>query len=431
MNSGVTQQKTWTTKDGSPWWLRSTRYNEPNGDYHANCYLDLWHTPKNADSVTWNDWNCKYNAKSYYCQKVKFSLKPKPGSPNGCTCKKVEIASGQTYSAGAGFLAKCTNCLRVYKSNDKNSCPVGTKSFSPSSRSDWRAFLRSSKALRAPYWIIDITRPQNGCGGCTRHTMTSDTPAQSTWKTADSSPWWLRSSRYNEPNGDYNANCYLDLWQTPANENSITWNDWRCKYYSKSYYCQGVKPRITKPTTTKPPWGDDISTTPKDGSPASCKCKKLILKGTYSAGGIVRCENCLETKKTTDKDSCPEGTKIFSPASRKDWQTFLDSCNSAGINPSLRAPHWIIDVTRPQNGCGGCTRHPMNSDNAQQKTWRTSDGTPWWFRNSRYNEPNGDYTANCYLDLWHKPANADSITWNDGRCNYRSKSYYCQKKGSV
>jgi hypothetical protein len=94
----------------------------------------------------------------------------------------------------------------------------------------------------------------------------------------------------------------------------------------------------------------------------------------------------------------------------------------------LRAPHWIIDVTRPQNGCGGCTRHVMNSGNAAQSTWRTSDKSAWWLRNTRYNEPNGDYTANCYLDLWRTPANENSITWNDGRCNYRSKSYYCQPK---
>jgi len=68
----------------------------------------------------------------------------------------------------------------------------------------------------------------------------------------------------------------------------------------------------------------------------------------------------------------------------------------------------------------------MNFDNPAQKTWRTSDGTPWWLRSTTYNEPNGDYNANCYLDLWHNPPNENSITWNDGRCNYHANSYYCQ-----
>jgi len=67
------------------------------------------------------------------------------------------------------------------------------------------------------------------------------------------SPWWLRKSTYNEPNGDYHANCYLDLWHAPANENSVTFNDGNCNYHSKSYYCQTVKSKKSK-TTTHPPW---------------------------------------------------------------------------------------------------------------------------------------------------------------------------------
>jgi hypothetical protein len=239
MNAGNGAQKSWRTSDDSPWWLRSTRYNEPNGDYHANCYLDLWHAPKNENSVTWNDGNCNYHAKSYYCQLLQVSTKPKAGSPNGCRCQKVDLAG--SYSAKT--LLKCTGCLDVYRATQKNSCPTGTKIFAPASRSDWKTFLASASPLRAPHWIIDITRPQNGCGGCTRHTMSSKTPAQATWRTSDRAPWWLRSTRYNEPNGDYNANCYLDLWQTPRNENSVTWNDGRCNYHSKSYYCQLAKKR--------------------------------------------------------------------------------------------------------------------------------------------------------------------------------------------
>jgi hypothetical protein len=96
----------------------------------------------------------------------------------------------------------------------------------------------------------------------------------------------------------------------------------------------------------------------------------------------------------------------------------------------LRAPNWIIDITRPQNGCGGCTQNAMNSANAAQGTWRTSDGSPWWLRDRTYNEPNGDYEANCYLDLWHTPKDENSVMWNDQKCSYKSKSYYCQRKNN-
>jgi hypothetical protein len=316
--------------------------------------------------------------------------------------------------------------LDVYRTTQKNSCPAGTKIFSPASREDWKTFIDSATPLRAPHWIIDVTRPQNGCGGCTGNPMNSGNAAQSTWQTADDSPWWLRSTRYNEPNGDYTANCYLDLWQTPPNENSVTWNDGRCNYHSKSYYCQSAKGKSAAKdaTTTAPPWRTKtVSTKPKEGSPSSCKCEKLKLKGTYSPGAILKCTNCLTARRKTDKDSCPEGTKIFAPQSREDWKTFIASGGT-----SLRAPHFIIDVTRPQNGCGGCTGNPMNSGNSRQSTWKTSDGSPWWLRSTTYNEPNGDYHANCYLDIWHAPTNENSIGWNDGSCSYHSKSYYCQPK---
>jgi len=112
--------------------------------------------------------------------------------------------------------------------------------------------------------------------------------------------------------------------------------------------------------------------------------------------------------------------KIFSPRSRRDWKTFLKSAGP------LRAPHWIIDVTRPQNGCGGCKRYPMNSKVPQQATWKTSDGSAWWLRSIRYNEPNGDYQGNCFMDLWKPPTSPDTVKFNDGRCKYRSRSYFCQ-----
>jgi hypothetical protein len=331
------------------------------------------------------------------------STTPATGSPASCKCERVTMNG--PYSPGA--VVKCVNCLDVSKSTEKTSCPSGTKLFSPQSRQDWDSFLKSAGPLRAPHWIIDVTRPQNGCGGCTSHTMNSQTTQQQSWVTKDSSPWWLRSTRYNEPNGDYHANCYLDLWQTPANSNSVTWNDGSCSYHSKSYYCQVVK----------------FSLKPKTGSPKGCTCKKVELNGKYSARFLLKCDNCLDVRRTKDKNSCPSGTKLFSPTSREDWKTFIKSATQ------LRAPHWIIDITRPTNGCGGCTKKAMNSKEAAQGTWKTADGSPWWLRSTTYNEPNGDYHANCYLDLWHNPPNENSVTWNDGNCNYHSKSYYCQTVG--
>ena len=177
-------------------------------------------------------------------------MKPAKGSPASCKCKKVELTSG--YSAG--MLVRCDQCITVYRSSQRHSCPTGMKIFSPRTRRDWKTFISSTPPLRAPHFIIDVTRPQNGCGGCTRYAMKSTTPQQATWRTSDRSPWWLRSTRYNEPNGDYSANCFLDLWRTPHNsENNIVFNDGRCHYRSRSYYCQPVMPKPKPPPPPPPP----------------------------------------------------------------------------------------------------------------------------------------------------------------------------------
>merc|ERR1719198_2112716 len=182
----------------------------------------------------------------------------------------------------------------------------------------------------------------------------------------------------------YQANCYMDLsWSASdtdaypyytSNADDVRFNvtpnsDVGCQYHSHSYYCQT--------------FSYDFTPTVVAGVAATgCTCKKVQLTGAYSAPVLLKCEECAPIRSSEQANSCPAGTKLFAPQSREDWQTFLASASP------LRAPHWIIDVTRPQNGCGGCTRNPMNSGNSAQKTWRTSDAAPWWLRNSRYNEPN-------------------------------------------
>merc|ERR1719454_814917 len=327
--------------------------------------------------------------------------KPRKGSPKSCKCRRVTLEGH--YSAGP--LVKCTNCHDIRRSLDKSSCPRGTKLFSPGSRSDWRTFLSSTGPLAHPHFIVDITRPQSGCGGCTSNAMNSGNSNQKSWRTADGSRWWLRSTKYKEPSGDYAANCFLGLSKVKAvNENSITFNDHQCNYHSKSYYCQKVK----------------ILLTPKKGSPSSCRCTPVTLASKYSAGMLVKCEQCLSVSRSQQKNSCPKGMKIFSPRSRRDWKTFIVSANP------LRAPNFIIDITRPQNGCGGCGKYPMNSGVPNQATWRTSDGSHWWLRSTRYSQPSGDYTANCFMDLWRVPSSENTIQFNDKKCSYRSRSYYCQ-----
>merc|ERR1712216_180196 len=127
-------------------------------------------------------------------------------------------------------------CKDVYKSHDDNSCPLGMKIFAPKTQVDWATLLASAAPLRNPHWIVDITRPQKGCGGCSDHPMNSGD--QGTWVTTDREPWWLRSTVYTQPDDPgYGANCYLDLPKNnPESPNSVTFDDNECDYHSRSYF---------------------------------------------------------------------------------------------------------------------------------------------------------------------------------------------------
>jgi len=309
--------------------------------------------------------------------------------------------------------------------------------------------------------------------------MNSANAQQSSWKTSDGSPWWLKSVGTNEPNGDYTANCFLSVSALPNSPGKgPSFNDGSCRYRSNAYYCQ---PKAIKtcgsqgnnagaalpgmPVSTSTPcecqekcsidakcraWTHDgtscylraeygielksstarsdqktVSETPNSGSPSTCRCNEIMLSRFYSAGSLVQCVGCLDVSKSIQKNSCPKGTKIFSPASLTDWQAIVATLGTGGLG-AIRSPHLIVDVTRPSNGCGGCKGSSMNSQNAQQSTWKTSDGSPWWLRSSTHNEPSGDYYANCFLNLYDADTTPESMTFNDAKCGYHSKSYLCQ-----
>jgi len=363
---------------------------------------------------------------------LSIPTEPNPASkPAGCECKRVTLDG--PFSPGP--IVKCTGCTDVSRSQQTNSCPDTTKLFAPRSHQDWETFLVSAdpKTVRSPNFIIDITRPLDGCGTgemCANeteaHAMNTLTQQENVavradrWVTTDESHWWLRETSFTAPTANYQANCYLDLtgtideageWVKP-HADSITFANDACNYHSKSYYCQLI----------------DLDLKPKAGSPASCSCKRVEISEEHTplhAGVLIMCQKCLDVYKSQDKNSCPPGTKIFSPATREDWVTFLASASV------LRDPHFIIDIIKDTDGCSASNtcNATMKSDNPSQATWHTSDGSPWWLRDTEYSQPNGDYTANCYMDLMpsgDKPTTEEAIQFDDDSCLSHSRSYYCQ-----
>ena len=158
------------------------------------------------------------------------------------------------------------------------------------------------------------------------------------------------------------------------------------------------------------------------GSPKKCKATNIPVKG-YSAGQLIRIVNGFRIQKITQQDSCPSGWKLWSPRNKKDW-TIVFNAMGKNINNYPKKPHLLIDVTRNQKGCGGCTKFAMKSGVKQQNSWKTSDGSAWWLRDTSYNEPNGDYQPNCFLHIYD--VNPNNVRFNDGSCSYYSSDYLCQ-----
>lgn len=171
--------------------------------------------------------------------------------------------------------------------------------------------------------------------------------------------------------------------------------------------------------------GGEIDLTCGEGSPASCSCELLDIQG-YSAGAVVRCEHGLRVEKSTDPNSCPAGMKIYSPQDRQDVD-LLAPYLSGEEGRKIHSPDSIVDITKDTDGCGGCTSHAMNSNTPEQSMWHTSDGSPWWLADAPFSEPNGDYKANCYLQL--RQVHHSHVHFNDAirdRCYYSSDAYLCQ-----
>merc|ERR1719183_1745437 len=64
----------------------------------------------------------------------------------------------------------------------------------------------------------------------------------------------------------------------------------------------------------------EIETRPARGSPRGCKCRRVPLNGPYKAGAMVKCTKCRDVYRASQGNSCPAGTKLFSPSSRADWK---------------------------------------------------------------------------------------------------------------
>jgi len=185
-------------------------------------------------------------------------------------------------------------------------------------------------------------------------------------------------------------------------------------------------------------WGfNNVVMTTGAGNPASCL--DLLSSGTtangwyniYPSGSavyvycdmttdgggydMIHVDGGTRTYGKNYANSCPSGMNIVVPRTQAHWVSLISIFGSSRLDN--------VGVSRTSNGCGTCTGTAMNSVTAP--SWEAVDGGSWWFRDSTYNEPNGDYSANCWLDFYNWPSDASDMRWNDGGCGYSSTNYVC------
>lgn len=72
----------------------------------------------------------------------------------------------------------------------------------------------------------------------------------------------------------------------------------------------------------------------------------------------------------------------------------------------------------------GCVMNSADMTCAQN--WVSIDSSNWWLRDTTYGEPNGDYTAGCWLAVTAAPNENGELGFNDANCNYYTgTSYVC------
>ena len=123
------------------------------------------------------------------------------------------------------------------RSTDDNTCKdYGMDIFYPRSKAQWTWVLAK---FGAGYFatIPGVTKPGNGGNytGCAMRNPTSYGSGCSDWKVPDGGRWWLRDSTYGEPNGDYDGNCWLSMYNHSAGD--IQFNDGNCSYATTKYLC--------------------------------------------------------------------------------------------------------------------------------------------------------------------------------------------------
>ena len=123
------------------------------------------------------------------------------------------------------------------------------------------------------------------------------------------------------------------------------------------------------------------------------------------------------------------GLDMFYGRSKYAWRA---AANYATIVNGGNWPNFFVgcgDVYKTGGGGNYTGRIMRSSDYGGNNThdWRVTDGGRWWLRDNTHSEPNGDYSADGYLNMYggsrNNLKNLSNIGFNDGGA-YSIGNYY-------
>ena len=136
---------------------------------------------------------------------------------------------------------------------------------------------------------------------------------------------------------------------------------------------------------------------------------------------FLKVDNGLQSNRVSDPTSCADyGMQLAIPRTKAHLQAMIDVYGRS---------YW--NIAPVSKATGGSTGGPYTnidfswtSDSSDKiNNWQAIDGGSWWMSDSNHGEPNGDYSANCWLKF--EPNDALVPALNDANCGYSTTNYLC------